>query len=264
VDASQPVPGAFLSYTHFDDEHDNRYLTDLCRSLSGEVRMHTGVEFEIFQDRTDIKWGQNWRRRLESSLDAATFLIPIITPSYFRSKACCEELAVFVAREKQLGHDDLILPVYYVETPLLENEAQRAANPLAEAVAAHQYADWRDLRFEPLTSQEARERLADLAKQVRDALERTSGPALATAAVLPSPKGLSWEQRIETAMYLRQPLRDALIATQGGPFHKEAKGVIYGRDGTRHTFDPADVDALLASGFLGRTNEGSAVWAHWS
>ena len=79
----------------------------------------TGQEFTIFQDR-DIQWGQNWKRRIEKSLDEeVTFLIPIITPSFFKSKACRDELGRFLERERRLNRDDLILPVYYVDTPLI-------------------------------------------------------------------------------------------------------------------------------------------------
>jgi hypothetical protein len=51
-------PIAFLSYVHSDDEHDNGGLTQFCKPLSAEVKVQTGEEFHIFQDRTDIKLGE--------------------------------------------------------------------------------------------------------------------------------------------------------------------------------------------------------------
>src|SRR5262249_6103269 len=66
--------------------------------------------------------------------------------------------------------DDLILPVYYVECPVLEDEDKRNADPVAQAIAAHQYADWREHRFAPLTSESAKREMAKLAIRIRDAL----------------------------------------------------------------------------------------------
>jgi hypothetical protein len=50
--------------------------------LSG-VRLQTGEEFPIFQDRNDIHLGQDWDQRVKESLDAVTFLIAILTPGTF-------------------------------------------------------------------------------------------------------------------------------------------------------------------------------------
>jgi F-box protein 11 len=100
MEKHQPI--AFMSYAIDDDEHDGGNLTRFCERLSGEVQMQTGDEFVIFQDRKHILWGQNWRARIEESLDGAAFLIPIITPSFFVSPYCCDELERFLERERQL------------------------------------------------------------------------------------------------------------------------------------------------------------------
>ena len=165
----QPV--AFMSYVHSGDKYG--HLTQFRERLSDEVRMQTGEEFPIFQDRKDIWWGQNWKERIEESLDEVTFLISIITPSFFNSQACREELELFLERERKLKRNDLILPVYYVDCPLLNDEAKRVTDELAQVIAARQYADWRDLRFEPFTSPQVGKTFAQLAVQIRDALERT-------------------------------------------------------------------------------------------
>ena len=178
-------PLAFMSYVRFEDKHEDGRMTVFRERLSAEVRVQTGEEFPIFQDRNDIKWGQNWKKRIEESLDEVTFLIPMITPSFFNSPACRDELEKFLEREKELRRDDLILPVYCVDCPLLNDEAKRASDELAEVVAVRQYAEWRDLRFEPFTSPQVGKRLADLAVQIREALERTARPAKRRAAGKP-------------------------------------------------------------------------------
>ncbi len=168
----KPKPAAFMSYVHSDDKYGR--LTEFRERLSDEVRVQIGEEFLIFHDRKDIHWGQNWKKRIEESLDEVTFLIPIITPSFFNSPACSDELQRFLEREKELKRDDLVLPIYYVDCPLLNDEEKRAGDELAQAIADHQYADadWRDLRFEPFTSPQVGKTLARLAVQIRDALDR--------------------------------------------------------------------------------------------
>ncbi len=168
-------PAAFMSYVHSDDKYGR--LTELHERLSDEVRVQIGEEFPIFQDHKDILWGQNWKERIEKSLNEVTFLIPIITPSFFSSRNCRDELQQFLEREKILKRNDLILPVYYVDCPLLNEKAKRATNKLAQVIATRQCADWRDLRFEPFTSPQVGKALAQLAAQIRDALERGRAPS---------------------------------------------------------------------------------------
>jgi F-box protein 11 len=186
-------PVGFMSYVRFDDKHENGRLSQFCERLSGEVRMQTGEEFHIFQDRNDIAWGQQWQQRLDESLDAVTLLIPILTPSFFKSVACRGELERFLDREKQLGRGDLILPVYYVDCPVLSDETKRKADSLAKIIAGRQYFDWRELRFEPFTSPQVGKAVARMASQICKALERSkpSPPAPAPGPAGPKDAGQS-------------------------------------------------------------------------
>ena len=97
-----------MSYAHSDNKYG--YLTTFGERLSAEVEIQTGVEFPIFQDRKDIQWGEHWQQRIENALDEITFLIPIITPSFFKSESCRVELKRFLEREKKLGRNDLDSP----------------------------------------------------------------------------------------------------------------------------------------------------------
>ena len=164
-------PAAFMCYVHSDNKYE--HLTTLRERLSDEVQVQTGIEFPIFQDTKDIHFGQNWAQRIQNSLlDEVTFLIAIITPSYFKSEACRSELTRFLEREKKVGRNDLILPIYFVDTPLLNDPELRATDELAEVIASRQYADWRDLRFEPFTNPQVGKRLEQVAQQIRNALLR--------------------------------------------------------------------------------------------
>ncbi len=184
--ASANRPIGFMSYVRFGDQHDGGRLTEFCKRLSGELQMQTGDEFPIFQDREAIGWGQSWKHRIDDSLDAATFLFPILTPGFFKSAACRNELQRFLERERKLGRNDLILPVYYVDCHVLNDPAQRQADDLAKIIVERQYADWRELRFEPFSSSQIGKAFARLATQAMEALGRGPvGDEIASSAKTP-------------------------------------------------------------------------------
>jgi parallel beta-helix repeat protein len=164
-------------------------LTKLCKKLSEEVEEVIGEEFPIFQDIKDIEWGEDSKERIDESLSEVTFFIPIITPNFFKSEYCRYELKRFLDRENKLGRNDLVLPIYYIETPLLETEAEREIadedgdsereiKTLANTISDRQRpscADWRKLRAKcrnSFNSVEIYESLENLAIQIRDALDR--------------------------------------------------------------------------------------------
>src|SRR5258708_349683 len=89
-------PSAFMSYVRSDDDHDDGRITKFRKHLEGEVRMQTGRAFPIFQDRNDISWGQQWKAVIQGALSDVTFLLPIVTPSFFESDACRSEFQTFL------------------------------------------------------------------------------------------------------------------------------------------------------------------------
>ena len=138
-------PVAFFSYVRSDDAHDLGRLTELRQSLEGEIKMQTGRPFHIFQDRNDISWGEQWKERIESALRGVTFLIPIVTPSYFQSPSCRSEFHTFLVREKELGEDRLILPIYYVTCDEMDDSVE-TTDEIAVVLRARNWADWRRFR----------------------------------------------------------------------------------------------------------------------
>lgn len=164
-------PKAFMSYAHVDNKYGK--LTEFRERLSNEVHVQTGEEFPIFQDSDNILLGQNWRDRIEAALEEEVkFLIPIITPSFFNSNTCRQELEMFLQRETALKRNDLVLPIYYVSCKLLEDEELKKKDHIAEAIASRQWADWRGLRFESFDSPEVCKAIERIASQIRLALDR--------------------------------------------------------------------------------------------
>jgi hypothetical protein len=163
-------PVAFMSYAHVDDEGED--LTELRNCLERVVRQQTAEQFDIFKDRDDIAWGQNWRERIHESLDHVTFLIPIITPSYFESENCRKELQRFIEREKELNRNDLILPIYYRKVWIIEDKAEREQDEDAKLIATRQRADWRELINKSYESEEVKVKVEELGQHISLALER--------------------------------------------------------------------------------------------
>ena len=170
--AGQPPPAGFLSYARSDDDHDGGYLTSFRRALEGELRAQTGEQITVFQDREDVLWGEVWRERINAGIDSATILIPIITPSFFVSAACRKELERFLEREKSLGRSDLIFPLYYIRTPLIQDPARRVGDKLAQIIASREYRDWTDNRFEAIDALPVRRQIAELAGEMVAAFQR--------------------------------------------------------------------------------------------
>ena len=160
---------AFLCYARLDDEREEGRITNLRRTLSAEVAMQTGEEFPIFQDRQDNLTGQRWERRIENVIDGTTFLITIITPSFFNSDMCMKEVSQFIEREQALNRDDLIIPILYVPTPAL----QIPDNEIARNIRSRHYFTWGDLRFEESDSNKYRKTIAELAEQIVNAIDRS-------------------------------------------------------------------------------------------
>lgn len=195
---------AFFSYVHDDDKRDNGRLTKLREMLEEEVRALSGEEFEIFQDYEDIHWGQKWEERINRALDDSTFLIPVVTPRYIRKEFCRKELLQFLERENALSRNDLVLSLYYIDTDLSARD-----DPVAVALANHQYFDWRDLRHEPSTNPEVGKRIEKMAREIIAAMKRSTNQG--TKISLPSQKHQTLQSAVsqtatsKTSSQTRQP-----------------------------------------------------------
>lgn len=158
-----------MSYAHSRDSNvDDEQLNIFRQQLAAEVRAQTGQEFAIFQDRTDIAWGQNWQQRINETLDSVSLLLVIITPGFFQSTASRAEVSRFLDRERELGRSDLILPVYYASAREMDDPTLREGDEVARALATRQFVDWRQLRFEPPNSPAARKAVRQLASRMRE------------------------------------------------------------------------------------------------
>lgn len=163
-------PNAFLSYVRSDDHDGN--VSKLREFLGTEVHIQWGHKFEIFQDTKDIRTGQDFDSAIKLSLDQVSFLIAILTPSYFKSPYCRSELEYFLRREKELDRKDLVIPIYYVDCGV-EDEGAKAGDVLLRQLSGRNYFDWRPLRTKKFDSEEVRSKMAELGKHIVEAIKRS-------------------------------------------------------------------------------------------
>ena len=173
---------AFLSYTRGDDAFYGRYISSFRKILENGVHVVTGERtFQIFQDIEGIVIGENWRKKLAEVINRSSFLIPMMSPLFFSSGVCREEVKQFFERERVLGRRDLVLPIYFSVSPKLEKEEEKAKDPLVMELAERQRVDWRKLALVPLTRPSAKKAILRLAGEIADAMARLNSPSSALA-----------------------------------------------------------------------------------
>jgi CheY-like chemotaxis protein len=173
---------AFLSYTRLDDEFFGGAITSLKRLLELGVQVVTGDRsFNIFQDVDGIEFGQKWKEQLTEAISASKFLIPVVTPLFFQSGPCRDELTQFIEHEKSLGRDDLILPLYFVTAPVLEQPELLKKDALASEIGSRQRYDWRVHAELPPNDPQIRRAVRELAQKIATAMARSAGPPLPLA-----------------------------------------------------------------------------------
>ena len=171
----------FWSYVHDDDLADGGRIVRLARDVSGQFEMLTGESIALFLDKDGLQWGDDWRQQVDASLASVAFFLAVLTPRYFLSAECRRELQYFVRRAKDLGVEDLVLPLLYVDVPALHED--EPSDALIEVVVNFQWEDWRDTRFADVTSESYRRAVSRLAARLVDANRRVE---LLTPPTVPS------------------------------------------------------------------------------
>ncbi|WP_126636620.1 toll/interleukin-1 receptor domain-containing protein [Embleya hyalina] len=165
-------PVGFWSYTHRDDELDDGRIRRLAQSIGDEFEIITGEELKVFVDKKSIEWGDGWRIRIDTALTSSTFLIPIITPRYFKSQQCRREIITFAGHAASLGLDELLLPIHYVNVPELTDNKDE--DEVIALIRKRQWVDWRELRLEDEKSPEYRKAINQLAARLSKILEESA------------------------------------------------------------------------------------------
>jgi TIR domain len=171
--AELPELVGFFSYSREDDEAFKGTLSALRDSIHRELSAQLGrskTTFRLWQDQAAIAPGKLWESEINAAVDQAVFFIPIVTPRAVNSKYCKFEFGAFLAREKELGRNDLVFPILYISVPALENEAKWRDDPVLSTIALRQYVDWRALRHLDVQTTAVREQIERLCSKIVEAL----------------------------------------------------------------------------------------------
>jgi tetratricopeptide (TPR) repeat protein len=173
--ADLPELVGFFSYSRDDDEAFQGTLSTLRDAIQRELAAQLGRSkrtFRLWQDQVAIATGKLWESEIKKAVEESVFFIPIITPRAVNSKYCKFEFESFLAREQALGRDDLIFPILYIPVAMLEDESKWREDLVLSTVGARQYVDWRLLRHLDVQTTAVREKIADLCRQIVEALNR--------------------------------------------------------------------------------------------
>ncbi len=150
-------------------------------------------------------------------------------------------LSRFRERERDLGRDDLILPVYYISAREIDVQALRESNALAAELASRQFADWRELRFEAFTSPVVRKAIAQLATRMRDTFwqpPRTKPPASGRQTIQASAQAAE-STNIEGRVTAKtEPPTHVVDAYQRGDFATVSEAIRVAKPGDRILIRP--------------------------
>lgn len=218
-----PQSQAFLSYTRKDNTFFGGQITPFREFLELGVQVVTGqTDFSIFQDIEGIEFGQQWQKILDQAISGALLLMPIVTPLFFNSAGCRDELQKFLDHEKALGRDDLILPIYYVTAPVLEKKDLLDKDPLASVIASRQRVDWRPQADLAIDDPKMRVAVRALAEKIAAAIERTATSALESLAPEAAGAERSLPQHEESAR--EAAFLDASVAIRNAQPEAQSKG----------------------------------------
>jgi hypothetical protein len=161
----------FWSYAHGDNELDDGAILKLADLLAQEYDLLSGAPLNLFVDRNDLAWGDEWKVRVDQALTRTTFFIPVITPRYFTRPECRRELLEYSAKARALGANELILPILYVKPPGFSPDS---ADEAVSLVARMQYEDWTNTRLDEPTSRKYRASVNALANRLIEVASRMS------------------------------------------------------------------------------------------
>lgn len=173
--ADLPELVGFFSYSREDDGDSGGELSALRGRIQGELRGQLGrtaKTFRLWQDKEAISSGTLWESEIKNAVKQAVFFIPIITPTVIASPYCRLELESFLAREAELGRDDLVFPILYIEVPTLADVARRQKDPVLSLLAQCQYVDWSEFRYLDVSSTEVRRAVGKFCADIRKAMHR--------------------------------------------------------------------------------------------
>ena len=168
----------FLSYVHDDDKRAGGRIVQFARDLVETYAFLYGHELQLFIDRDDIRWGENWATRLGNEIEATSFLLSVVTPRYLKSEACRSEVLSFASAAKKAQDPKLMLPLQWVD--VTHTDVVAPNDPVRVALLQTQYEDVTEIRRITPGSIEYDELLERVAARLKATVDNRSGSSSAS------------------------------------------------------------------------------------
>ena len=98
----------FFSYAH---EDDSAWIEAFCKGLKTELVRAVGADFDVWQDATKLRLGQNWADEIDQGISTTALFLAVCSPSYYRSEWCEKEWQTFFERNQATVDDPSSLKV---------------------------------------------------------------------------------------------------------------------------------------------------------
>jgi predicted ATPase len=161
-------PLAYLSYAYPDNQ--DGFVLQLQARLTQELQVQTGEPARVTCDFDRMRPSSGWSKQAQEYVQQATFLIAIVSPSYFKSNTCRKEFEAFLEKEQRTGRP-LMFPLYYVEAREFENAEAVISDTWVDTLRRRRKVDIRQFRFD-LKAVAVQRNIASLAEAIRDALAK--------------------------------------------------------------------------------------------
>jgi serine phosphatase RsbU (regulator of sigma subunit)/CRP-like cAMP-binding protein len=174
----------WMTYASSNDVTLTRKLSILRQLLEREMRLRTHEALEILTSASEsefVRFVHPPSMLSGNAIEKGRICIPVVTPDLFESAQCRQELNHFLTLEKDLKVD-LIIPIYAVDTPLIENASGQ--DEIADALKSRYWLDLRRIRFDEMNSPQSLGLVHELAGYILQAAERLSDSPQAAKPVV--------------------------------------------------------------------------------
>jgi hypothetical protein len=166
---SRPPPLGFFSYATMNDVHTDGRLSELREVLEAEVRDHGVSDFQLFQDKSAIRGGDDWKQEIREKLHASTVLIPLVTPTFFERPWCKWEVETFLERREMSIERLIAYPLYLIHDEDWEDDEWR--DEFRASLHRFQARDLRSHRHAGFRTGPGRARVAELGQELAQKLK---------------------------------------------------------------------------------------------
>jgi hypothetical protein len=162
----------FMSYTHAKDEFGA--VTTFIKHLEHELYKKSGVIITVFQDKRDIRPGDEWETFISEQLKSAKMLLILLSPTWITSKECAKEYEQFLDSMNQAQARKKIIALLWDQLKAARlDDAQKS---LLSKIEKYQKLDWVSHQYDNFTTPEQQAAMGELATTLVEELNKIEAP----------------------------------------------------------------------------------------